>query len=196
MKEKKLDEESALAILFANTRRKKRKEDLITIARAFEYLVNLYGSKEAVAKRVGLSTEMIREFLTVLKLPREIQKLVTERIIDRVDIIRKISVIKEPPKQIAAAHAFINSSSEDVRDIQRLVKDANLPIRDAKKIVLEAKPKGLHIFVMDFDDEMYQEIIGYAKTLKVKPAELVRKMVTDWLKQKAKIDKKHAAHWL
>ena len=78
MKEKKLDEESALAILFANTRRKKRKEDLITIARAFEYLVNLYGSKEAVAKRVGLSTEMIREFLTVLKLPREIQKLVTE----------------------------------------------------------------------------------------------------------------------
>jgi hypothetical protein len=179
---RKLNEETALAIVFANTKRKKRPDDLITIANAFDYLVRLYGSQKVVAEKVGLSTEMLREFLTPLKLPEEIQKLVSDRRVDSIDIIREISALKEPSKQIAATEAFINSLSKDVRDIKRLVKDANVSVKDAKKVVLEAKPKGLHIFVMDFDDEMYRTIIKQARVLKIKPAELVKRIVKDWLK--------------
>jgi len=181
---KKLDEETALAIVFANTKRKKRNADLLTIAKSCDYLAKLYGSQKAVAEKVGLSTEMIREFLTVLKLPAEIQDLISERKIDSIDIVREISVLQEPSKQIVAAEAFINSLSEDVRDIKRLIKDANVSVKDAKKTVLDAKPKGLHIFIMDFDDEMYRAVIEYAKTSRVKPAELVREIVMEWLKQK------------
>ncbi len=181
---KGLNEETALAIVFANTKRKKRKENLLTVAKAFEYLVKLHGSQKAVAEKVGLSTEMIREFLTTLKLPEEIQKLVSDRRIDSIDTIREISALKEPSKQIAATEAFINSLSKDVRDIKRLVKDANVSVKDAKKVVLEAKPKGLHIFVMDFDDEMYRAIIKHARTLKIKPAELVKGIVKDWSKNR------------
>lgn len=183
---KKLDEETALSILFANTKRKKRNSDLLTIAKSCEYLVKLYGSQKAVAEKVGLSTEMIREFLTTLNLPIEIQNLVSERRIDSIDIVREISAIKEPSKQIAATEAFINSLSKDVRDIKRLVKDANVSVKEAKKVVLDAKPKGLHIFIMDFEDETYRAIIRQAKALKIKPAELVKGIVTDWLKQKTK----------
>lgn len=182
---KKLDEKTALSILFANTKyRKKRKTDLLTIAKNCDYLVKLYGSKKAVAEKVGLSSEMIREFLVVLKLPKQIQDLVSDRKIDSIDIVREISVLKEPSRQIVASEAFINSLSKDVRDIKRLIKDANVSVKNAKKTVLDAKPEELHIFVMDFDNEMYQAIIENAKASRVKPTELVRGIVMDWLKQK------------
>lgn len=186
---KELVEETALSILFANTKRKKRSVDLLTIAKSSEYLVKLYGSQKAVAEKIGLSTEMVREFLTVLKLPKEVQKLVSKREIDSIDVVREISVIKGLSKQIAAAEAFIDLLSKDVRDIKRLVKAANVSVEDAKKIILDAKPKGLHIFIMDFNDEIYQALTREAKILKIKPAELVKGIVTNWLKQKTKNEK-------
>ena len=102
----KLDEETALSILFANTKRKKRTTDLLTIAKNCDYLVKLYGSQKAVSEKVGLSSEMIREFLVVLKLPKQIQDLVSERKIDSIDIVREISALKESPKQIIASKAL------------------------------------------------------------------------------------------
>lgn len=193
---KELDEETALSILFANTKRKKRIDNLLTIAEACEYLVNLkkYGSQQAVAKTVGLSSEMIRQFLTVLKLPKEIQELVSERKIDSVDVVKEIAAIKDPLKQIAVANSFVNSLSKDARDIKRLIKNVNFPIEEAKKTVLDAKPKGLHIFVMDFDDEMYRAILTHAKTLKMKPVELVRKIVMEWLTQEKRITRRKELH--
>lgn len=187
---KTLDEETALSILFANTKRKKRKEDLITIAESCEYLTKLYGSQKVVAERVGLSTEMIREFLTALKLPEEVQKLISDRKIDSIDIVREISVLQDPSKQIAAAKAFADSLSKDVRDIKRLIKDTSLSVAEAKKAVLESKPKGLHIFMMDFDDETYRAVIEQAKNMKVEPAELVKKIVVDWLKRRVEMKDK------
>ena len=177
-----LDEETALSILFANTKRKKRNKDLITIAESCEYLTKLYGSQKAVAEKVGLSSEMIREFLATLKLPEEVQKLISDRKIDSIDIVREISVLQDPSKQVAAAKTFADSLSKDVRDMKRLIKGANLPTEEAKKMVLESKPKGLHIFMMDFDDKTYHALIEEAKNMKVKPAELVKRIVVDWLK--------------
>ena len=191
-----LDEESALAILFANTKRKKRSENLLTVAQSCEYLVKLYGSQKAVAEKIGLSTEMIRQFLSVLKLPKEVQKLVSDRQIDRIDIVKEISALKDPKTQIEAAKSFINPLSKDVRDIKRLVKDANLPVEEAKATILDLKPKGLHVFIMDFDDEMYNAINAHAKSLKVKPAELVREIVKDWLKQKTRGEKEQEMRFL
>jgi len=39
---------------------------------------------------------------------------------------------------------------------------------------------------MDFDEEMYRTIIKQARVLKIKPAELVKGIVSEWLKQKQK----------
>lgn len=186
---KKLDEETALSILFANSKRIKRKTDLLTIAKNCDYLVKLYGSQKAVAQKVGLSSEMIREFLVVLKLPKQIQDLVSDRKIDSIDIVKEISALKEPTIQIAASKVFTNSLTKDVRDIKRLMKDANVSVKDAKKAILDAKPEELHIFVIDFDNEMYQAIIENAKASGIKPTELVRGIVMDWLKQKREKNK-------
>jgi len=181
---KEFDEETALSILFSNTKRKKRDADLLTIARNCDYLVRLYGSQQAVADRVGISSEMIREFLTTLKLPAEVQKLVSERKIDRVDVVREISALGDPAKQVAAAEALIQTPSKDIRDIKRLVKEAGVSIQDAERVISEAKPQKLHIFVVDFNEATYREIAAQAKSLKITPAELIKEIVMDWLRRK------------
>jgi hypothetical protein len=191
---KKLDENGALAIVFANIRRKKRSDDLITIAKSFEHLFKLYGSQKAVADKVGLSPEMVRQFLAVLKLQKKVQKLFSKRQIDSVDTAKELLALKDSAKQIKAAKAISDSLSKDTRDIKRLVRGSDVPVEEAKKAVLNAKPKGLHIFVMDFDDEMYRAIMRQAKILKINPVELVREIVIDWLKHRARIKEKHGGH--
>ena len=185
-----LNEETALSLLFANTKRKKRYVDLVTLAQSCKYLVDLYGSKKAVAEKVGLSSEMIREIMLPLKLPKEVQKLISSRKIDSIDTVREISALKDSSKQIAAANEFINASTKDVRDMKRLIKKARLPAEKAKEIILEAKPKDLHIFIMDFDEETYRLILEHAKKKKIDPAELVKKIVLNWLKSKTALKNK------
>lgn len=183
---KSLDEETALAIIFANTRRKKRTENLITVARAFECLVKLYGSRNAVAKTVGLSTEMVREFLILLTLPKEVRDLFESRKIDSIDLGRELAVLGDKQKQIVASKMITNLPTKDVRDIKRLIRSARLPIIESKKTVLESKPKGLNIFIVDFGDEMFKALIEQAKNAKIRPAELVKEIVSGWLSRKEK----------
>jgi hypothetical protein len=133
---------------------------------------------------------MIREFLKVLNLPGEIKTLVSSREIDRLDVALEISMLEDAEKQIAAAKTIAGLPSKDVRDIRRLAQQANLPIKESKKMVLESKPKGLHIFMMDFDDETYDALVEEARDSNSEPAELVRKVVTDWLRRKRKRKKK------
>ena len=174
-----------LALVIANTKRKPgtRVKDIITIAKAIERLVKYYGSKEKLGKVVDLSSEMIREFLTALKLPKEVQKMIEKRKIDKIDVVRKIATFTEAPEQMNAAEVFATLSSDEARDILRLVKTTGVSIEEAKRVILEAKPKGFHIFMIDFDDEIYRALLELSKKHNIKPAELVRNIIIDWLKQ-------------
>lgn len=184
---RKLDEVTALAIVFASTKRTKRSVDLITVAESLEYLVGLYkGSVKDVAEKVGLSTEMIREFRRLLKLPEEVRKLIASRQIDRVDVAYRISMLEDPAQQIAAAKKVAGLPSKDVRDILRLMQKANLSAEESRRMVLESKPKNLHIFVMDLDDETYAAIIEEAKSRDTDPAELAKRIIIDWLGRRRK----------
>ena len=179
-----LDEETALSILFANTRRKKRSVDLVTLAQACQYLVKLYGSQKAVADRLGLSTEMIREFLMTLKLPEQIQRLTADRRIDRLDIVRELASLPDEDSQLEAAQTIVSCSSKDMRDIKRLVKHGGLAVSEAKKAVSEAKPKGFHIFLIDLDDETYKALLRLAKDGEEKPAELAKRIINAWVSER------------
>jgi len=179
----KLTEEIALAIIYANTRRKprNRKEDIITIANCFNFLYELYGSRKKVSEKTDLSEEMIRQFLCSLKLPNEIQDMIAKRKIDSVDAVRNLAAISDYKKQKELAKLYYNMQAKDTRDIKRLVKKGNLSAVDAKKKISKAKPKGFNVFMMDFDDEIYKNIIRQASERKIKPAELVKRIVEEWL---------------
>jgi len=179
---KDLDENTALAVLFANTRRKRRTTDLISVAEACHYLKGLYRSQRAVAEKVGLSSEMIREFLALRSLPGEIKSMVRAREIDRLDVAYRIAMIRDPARQLDMAKKVATEPTKDVRDIARLLGATDLSVEESRERVRESKFKGLHIFVIDFDDEEYRTISARAQSLRVKPAEVVQRAILDWLK--------------
>lgn len=182
---RKWDEATALAITLANTRTTKRPDDLLTVASAMTYLVELYGSQKEVAAKAGVHPEMIRQFLTVLRLSGKTQKLFASRQIDSVDIAKELVTLKDLKQQELAAVAIANMTSKDARDVKRLIKNAKCDVEDAKTTVLEAKPSGLNIFLLDFTDDVLDGLRREAKRRKMKPAELVREIVTKWLNEKS-----------
>jgi len=182
---KKWDEATAWAVAFENTRRKKRPKDLVTVADAMKYLTELYDIK-VVARKLNLSIEMIRQFLTVLDLPRKVKALFASRQIDSVDVAKELASLGDKQRQETAAKAVLNSPSKDVRDIKRLIKTGHYRVRNAKKVVLDAKPKGLNIFLLDFDDDSLKKLEKEAKTRGKAAPELVREIVTKWIKSRTK----------
>jgi len=177
-----IDEESALAVLFGNTKKKKRMVDLLTLARNCDYLVRKYGSRNEAAARLGLSSEMIREILIPLSLPTEIQDLIFRRKIDSIDVVREIAAIKDHSKQLEVANLFMKLSSKDVRDIKRILKESRITAEEAADTVLKFK-KNMHVFIIDFDDSTYKTIRTYAKKLGLSPAILVKGLVQFWVKE-------------
>jgi len=175
----KLTEETALAILYENTHKKKRDLDIVSIARATEFLLNLYGSQREVAEKVGLSSEMIRQFLSVLKLPIEIQHMVAEREIDSIDMVKELSSIRDRGKQLIAARMLSKYDSKDIRDIKRLINIENKSVEESIEIILGAKPKNRHIFVLDFDDATLKKIREASKSAKKRPADLARDIIVN-----------------
>ena len=187
---RELDEDTALSIVFANTKRKKRSVDLIAIAESCEYLAGLHGSQEAVAKRVGLHSEMIRQFLSLLRLPEEVKSMISKRQIDRLDVAYRISMLKDPAQQIVMAKSVADIElSKDIRDVVRLAKEGSISVEESTRTVMNAKPKGLHIVVVDFDDKAYRALKEEAKKSGIGAAQLVKQLVDEWLTRARKLDK-------
>lgn len=182
------NEKSALALLFGNTKRKSRSTDLLTLAHAADYLVRRYGSQKAVASRLGLSAEMIREFLSALRLPSSVQAMIADRTIDRLDVVRELASLPDAESQVEAARIVAACASKDVRDIKRLVKHGGVEVTHAQKAVLDAKPKGFHIFLIDLSDEHYRALLNFSRDLSTGPAELARHIIVDWINARAKED--------
>jgi len=179
-----LNENLTLSLIFANTKKKKRKIDLLTLGKCFQFLIKLYGNRKELAKKVDLSPEMIRQFLLVFNLPQEIQKEVELRSIDSVDIIRYLVSLKDPSKQINIANMAKNLPSKDIRDIIRLTDNNLLSETEAKTKLIEAKPKKLNIFIIDLDDELNRIVIKESKRLKIKPGEYIKRLVVEKLNEK------------
>ncbi|MDI6787930.1 MAG: hypothetical protein QME51_06125 [Planctomycetota bacterium] len=178
----KSNENKALAILFANTERKNRTADLVSIAKSCEYLKRRYGSIKAVADKIGLHPEMIREFLSVLSLHPKARQLVRNRIIDKLDTVYRISKLT-PSLQVKAIKELTNLRTEETRDIHRLMQQKKVSLQKAKRKIIDSKLKGLNVFIIDFDDDIYKAIREQAKRRMVKPIKLIKVIVLNWLKK-------------
>ena len=180
----RLDESGALAILFANTKRKRRTVDLVTIAEACETLVELYGSQKKVAKMVDLHPEMIREFRQILKLVPRVREMVERRDIDRLDVAYQLAKVDDPKRQLQAAKLMMGLATKDSRTLQALIAGGKSTPAKAKKLLLESKLRGLHLLVLDFEDDEFEQIVARARDLRTEPAQLAKDVVLRWLKRK------------
>lgn len=177
-----MDEESALAIIFANTKRRKRVVDLLTIAECFAFLKNIYHTQKAVAEKTDLSREMVREFLVILDLPKYVKELIRSRKIDSIDKAYRLTKIKDKETLRNAVNNLVNLQTHDVRDIiSSMQENSELSIETAKEIVLAGKPRNIHFFIIDFTEDNYKKLVTIAKSMDVSPAELIKKVVEEWL---------------
>jgi len=124
----------ALGALIANTKRVRRKLSLVEVAQWIDTACRGLGGLRAVAERVGLSKEMLRQFATVNALSPKVKKLVAERKIDRVDVAHRLS--KLPPLeqyQVARLVAAGDLDSDDVRAVVTLRRSA--PDIDIRQVI-------------------------------------------------------------
>jgi hypothetical protein len=179
------DENAALAIVLSNTKRKNRTLDIITIAKSFKKLEGGYGSRKAVAEKIGISTEMIRQFMSALTLEPDVQHMISARKIDSVDVVSELSKIKKSEAQKLAAIEIQNINSKDARDILRLMRESKVSFEIAKEEIAKIKDSkkfdDMHVFVIDFNNDERTKILEIATRKKVKPADLIKQIVLNKL---------------
>ena len=83
--------DDALAALIASTRRGKRKLSLVEVAGKLRVAVAFLGSLRAVAEKLGLSEEMVRQFTRVEKLSPSVKQLAATGRLNSVDLADRLS---------------------------------------------------------------------------------------------------------
>lgn len=87
--------------------------------------------------------------------------------------------------------------SKEVRDIELLISNTGLTPKKSKRIVFESRLKGLHVFIMDFEDQEYNEILEQSRKAKLPPPEYVKKIVLSSINKSEKtrsINNKRITH--
>jgi len=180
-----LDEETALAILFTNLKGRKKK-DYLSTAKACRFLRKLYGSCAKVAEKVGVSSEIIREFDSLNDLPDEVKQMVSTGII-KLDTGYRISTkIRGKNRQIDIAKAVADVGAFDARAIiEYAQKNPEMSAEEVKSRVLGSKTKKerIHLFVLPLTEDTFQLLKSESAKLKVRPEKLIEKIVRDWLEQ-------------
>jgi hypothetical protein len=125
--------EKALIRLVGSTRRSHRTKNLLEVSTELAIAEKLLGSRKDVAKRIGLSEEMLREFASVTKLDKSVQQMVKKGLISSVDVAYRISMLSKE-EQLHVAKAYIDNqlSGSEIKDIIPLFKRyPNKPIKEA-----------------------------------------------------------------
>jgi len=178
-----INETEALATVFANTKKKKRNIDLLTLAENLEFLKSIYKDTGKVANKVDLTKEMVRELLLPLYLPDEIKTLVKSRKIDRVGDIVEISKIKDSESKLKFALSLAGFTSDDVRDLKRMLKYTKIDLNKAVKTLTDLKDQNLHIIVIDVKDSIYKNLKKKAADAKKKVPEFVREIIEKFVQE-------------
>jgi hypothetical protein len=178
--------EEAMAVCFANLKGTRHK-DLLKTARALQYLKSLpeYGSNEKVGRAVGVSGEMVREFLVLLRLPEQVQRLLEQRQLTLEQGRRLWQLGRQRPELLqAAADAMTDLSAIEGRHlVDYLLQHPELSVAEAKQRILESKTiteREFHVIAI-LDEPGYRELQRQSKQRKLAISELVTEIVRNWL---------------
>jgi DNA-binding transcriptional regulator YdaS (Cro superfamily) len=133
--------QKALAILISSTRRRNRPLPLTEIARWLEVAVAMLGSYSTVADRIGLSPKMLRQFSSVRRLTRPVQRLFESRRLESVDAATHLAMLPSSDQEVMAE--ALASGEIDTSDIRAVVQLRKIgppePLHSLLKRVRESK---------------------------------------------------------
>ena len=183
-----LDKNDALAICFRNLKGSKSK-DLLMTARALKYLRGLpeFSSNKRVGDGVGVSGEIVRQFIALLDLPTSVQSHFEQRTLG-LEHGRRLWQLQTTRPSIVdeAAEAMVSMTAMEARDlVEYLVRTPTASVQDGLRALEAAKPEISHEFhvVSVLDEEAYKSLESRARKQKVRVNELVSTIVNTWLEE-------------
>jgi ParB-like chromosome segregation protein Spo0J len=185
----KFNEEKLLASLYVNLKGPKNKSaNWIEIATNSKKLADHYGSPRKLADKLGVSYELIRTILRLLKLPPEVRGLVKEGDI-LYDAAQRIERIRDPRMQIEVANAAVGLTSHQVRDLVQYVKKYpnSSPAEYRNRIVHSVgRKERINVVVLPLRDETYVSLKEFSKDQGVSVEKLVLQIISEWASNKGK----------
>ena len=181
-----LDKGEALIICFQNLKGAKSK-DLLNTARALQYLKALpeFGSNQGVGEAVGVSGEMVRQFLGLLELPSCVQEYLAKGTLGLEHGRRLGQLGKSRPEVVEqAAAAMTDMTAMEGRDLtEYLLRNPTASVEESIEALEAAKQvvkKEFRISTV-LDEEQYQLLSSHARRRRVRTPELATAIVTEWL---------------
>lgn len=182
-----LNEVAALAVCYDNLKGP-RDKDLLGTARALRYLKSLpkYRSNAALAMATGVSGEMVREFLVLLKLPDQIQTHLEHGRLT-LDQGRRLWQLGRERADVLqeTAEAMIGMKTIDSRSlVDYILRHPEATVSEAKKRVLESKTvvvQEYHVVAIVSEVE-YQSLQREADGRGQRVDQLVTEVVRQWIK--------------
>jgi hypothetical protein len=118
----KIDEATALAILFTNLKRRKRVNNPLEIAESAKFLAEFYGSQYDVAGAVGVHESVIRKWARLAGAPDELKQYVETGKINPVAAFAIISAFPDGDQQLQIAQAVVGWRERDITKLVSLKK--------------------------------------------------------------------------
>ena len=181
-----LDKGEALIICFQNLKGAKSK-DLLNTARALEYLKALpeFGSNQSVGEAVGVSGEMVRQFLGLLELPSDVQDYLAKGTLGLEHGRRLGQLGKSRPELVEqVAEIMTDMTAMEGRDLtEYLRRNPTASVEESIEALQAAKQivkKEFRISTV-LDEEQYRLLSSHARRLQMRTPELATAIVTEWL---------------
>ena len=183
-----LDKAEALVICFQNLKGSKSK-DLLRTAQALQYLKSLdeFGSNQSVGEAVGVSGEVVRQFLGLLTLPVGVQDYLKRGTLGLEHGRRLGQLGKSRPEIVMqAAEALTNMTAMEGRNlIEYLVRSPEATVKEGVDVLEGAKQavtKEYRISTV-LEEKLYQLLSIHARERGMRATELATAIVSEWLEQ-------------
>ena len=189
-------EDTLRATLFVNLKGdKKKKEDWVSIANKCEEIAKKYKSHKELADELGVSPELIRALVSLLKLPAEVQQLIKEKKIlfdaaQRINTIdRKKEKWRRAKRQIEVANAIAGLSSHEQREIiQYAKKYPNASLSNFKKrVTAPLSTENIHVAIIPLSEESFRRLQSVSVRKKISLEKLILSIIDEWKQKRGKI---------
>jgi len=184
---KEFNEEKILASLYMNLKgAKKKPNDWVEISNNLKKLSEYYGSTQKAAEKLGVSNELVKSILRIVKLPSEVKDLIREGKI-LYDAAQRLQRIPDQGRQVEVAKAIVGLTSHQARDlIQYAKKYPRVGISEYRKRISssEARTERINVIVLPVREETYSALRRIGKREGVSIERLVSNIITQWLSNK------------
>ena len=183
-----LDRGEALAICFRNLKGSKAK-DLLHTAEALQYLKGLpeFGSNQRVGEAVGVSGEIVRQFIGLLDLPKSVQTYLAQGNLG-LDQGRRLGQLYRlrPDTVESAAEMMTRMTAMNARDLtDYLIRDPKASVDDAIEALRAARQvvnKEYHVDTV-LDEAAYRMLASHARRSNMQITDFVTTLVNRWLQE-------------